>query len=87
VLGVTIRGDGVAHAWVERDRAKAATFQSGDNDEVTLSVPGTAEHIISVSACGSKMPLQLTGTSSWGLTRDGRGKPDLCARGRRSKPR
>ena len=83
LLGKTILspGAGVVHAWVERHRSRAVVFDSGDNDEMTLSIPGTANHVITVGACGSAMPLQLTTSSSWGLTRDRRPKPDLVAPG------
>lgn len=72
---------GVVHAWVERDSSRAVRFNTGDNDEMTLSIPGTAQHVITVAACGSAFPLQLTSSSSWGLTRDRRAKPDLAAPG------
>jgi endonuclease G len=65
----------------ERDSARAVRFLTGDNDAMTLSVPGTAKHVIAVTASGSKLPLTLTPSSSQGLTRDGRPKPDLCAPG------
>lgn len=83
LLGKTILspGAGVVHAWVERHDSRAVAFNTGDNDEMTLSIPGTANHVITVAACGSAMPLQLTSSSSWGLTRDRRPKPDLVAPG------
>ncbi len=83
LLGKTILspGAGVVHAWVERHQSRAVAFNSGDNDEMTLSIPGTANHVITVAACGSAMPLMLTSSSSWGLTRDHRPKPDLVAPG------
>ena len=83
LLGKTILspGAGVVHAWGERQRGRAVAVNSGDNDEMTLSIPGTANHVITVAACGSAMPLMLTGSSSWGLTRDRRPKPDLVAPG------
>ena len=49
---------------------------------MTLSIPGTARTVITVAACWSATPLQLTDSSSWGLTRDRRPKPDLCAPGK-----
>jgi endonuclease G len=82
VTGVAVGGGSQQiHAWVERDIARAVRFQTGDNNAMTLSVPGTARHVISVSASGSRLPLELTPSSSQGLTRDGRAKPDLCAPG------
>ena len=83
MLGKTVLGlgAGVVHAWVERHRSRAITFNTGNTDEMTLSIPGTASYVITVAACGSALPLQLTNSSSWGLTRDGRPKPDLAAPG------
>ncbi|MEM6898512.1 MAG: S8 family serine peptidase [Pseudomonadota bacterium] len=49
--------------------------------EGTLSVPGTADYVVSVGACSSEEDLSLAPFSSRGPTRDGRLKPDLCAPG------
>lgn len=80
LLGLDVDGSGVVHAWVERDRSRAVTFERGD-DDMTLSIPGTAEHVIAVAACESSLPVRLTESSSFGLTRDGRPKPEICAPG------
>ena len=66
--------------WVERDRSRAVTFRD-QNNELTLSIPGTAQHVITVGACGSSLPIKLTPSSSYGRTRDDRPKPDICAPG------
>lgn len=79
--GLATPGGGKVHAWVERDPHRAIAFASGDNDEMTLSIPGTADTVITVAACEPRLPLRLTDSSSWGLTRDSRAKPDLCAPG------
>lgn len=68
-------------AWVERDRNRAVRFVTGDNDAMTLSIPGTARTVITVGSCGAKDPTEVSPFSSWGRTRDGRPKPDLCAPG------
>ena len=82
ITGLCVGGGSLSiHAWVERDNARAVRFQTGDNNAMTISVPGTAEHIITVSASGSSLPLTLTESSSRGLTRDLRAKPDICAPG------
>ena len=81
MVGSQIRDSGVVHAWVERNAARAVEFRTGDNDEMTLSIPGTAEHVISVAACATEEPIRLTDSSSWGLTRDERPKPELAAPG------
>ena len=80
--GLSIPGGGEVHAWVERDNVRGIAFGTGDNDEMTLSIPGTALTVITVAACESADPLRLTDSSSWGLTRDRRSKPDLCAPGK-----
>lgn len=74
-------GAGVVHAWVERDDRRPVSFNTGNTDEMTLSIPGTANHVITVAACESALPLRLTNSSSWGLTRDNRDKPDIAAPG------
>jgi subtilisin family serine protease len=74
-------GNKTIHAWVERDRSRAVTFRTGDSNAMTISVPGTAKHVITVAACESAMPIQIPDFSSKGLTRDGRPKPELSAPG------
>ena len=82
VRGNAVRGgDQTIHAWVERDRSRAVRFGTGDSNAMTISIPGTAKHVITVSACRSGIPLRLTESSSRGLTRDLRAKPDICAPG------
>ena len=83
VIGQAVRSpDGRVDAWVERDASRAVRFTSGDNDAVILSIPGTADTVITVAACHASDPLQLTSSSSFGPTRTGKPKPDLCAPGR-----
>jgi endonuclease G len=73
--------DAWVDAWVERDESRAVRFDNSDNT-MTLSIPGTARTVITVGACNaSPAQVRLTDSSSWGLTRDGRPKPDLCAPG------
>ncbi len=74
-------GDGFVDAWVERDRARAVTFVP-DDPKMTLSIPGTAHTVIAVGASDSTIPFSLTDTSSFGLTRDNRAKPDIVAPGK-----
>lgn len=66
--------------WVERDDRRGVEFLNSD-DTMCLSIPGTARTVITVAACHKDAPLRLTKSSSFGLTRDGRAKPDLCAPG------
>jgi subtilisin family serine protease len=74
--------NGRVDAWVERDdKARAVTFTSGDNDEMTLSIPGTANSVITVAACEPAVPVRLTANSSFGPTRKSSPKPELTAPG------
>lgn len=82
VTGVSVFSSGRVDAWVERDdKARAVKFTSGDNDEMTLSIPGTADTVITVAACLSFLPTRLTTNSSFGPTRKGNTKPELAAPG------
>ena len=71
---------GHVNIWVEHTRSRTLCFDV-EEEEMTLSVPGTAKTVICVAACNSESPLRLNRSSSWGLTRDGRRKPDLSAPG------
>jgi endonuclease G len=71
----------MVHAWVERHASPSVAFVTGDSNAMTISIPGTAEHVITVAACSATIPLRVPQFSSQGLTRDGRPKPDLCAPG------
>ena len=83
ILGTAVRSrDPMVHLWVERTRGRDIEFSDSD-EEMTLSIPGTANTIITVGACHSADPLELTVSSSFGRTRDGRPKPDICAPGAR----
>jgi endonuclease G len=81
ILSENVKGPGEIHAWLERNRKRPTAFLNHLDEEVTLSIPGTADHVISVSSVASAMPLRLSAFSSYGPTRDGRNKPDLAAPG------
>ncbi len=83
VIGNSVfSADGRVDAWVERDdKARAVSFTSGDNDEMTLSIPGTANSVITVAACEPSTPVKLTTNSSFGPTRKSSPKPELTAPG------
>jgi len=74
---------GCVHAWVERSPQGnyPVRFITGDTDGYTISIPGTAKHVITVAACKLRMPAQLTETSSFGPTRTRDQKPDITAPG------
>lgn len=81
IEGVSLQsGEGWVNAWVERDSARAVRFVPADPN-MTLSIPGTAKTVIAVGASDSRIPFSLTSSSSFGLTRDNRAKPDIVAPG------
>ncbi|MEM7360081.1 MAG: S8 family serine peptidase [Pseudomonadota bacterium] len=85
VTGIKIRSrHGNVDLWVERTRSTNIRFHSS-NDSRTLSIPGTADTVITVAASDANTPFLLTNSSSYGLTRDGRAKPDIVAPGYRIK--
>ncbi|GEM_PF-837994 len=81
ITGTAI-GSGEANVdmWVERNDDRPLRFVIED-PRLTLSIPGTANTVITVGACNSALPLELLPASSYGGTWDGRPKPDICAPG------
>jgi subtilisin family serine protease len=73
--------EGTVDAWFERLDSRPTDFLNHQTNEITLSVPGTAESVITVAAVNSALPLVVHPRSSYGLTRDNRKKPELCAPG------
>src|SRR3954468_12995942 len=80
IVSVAVRDRGVIHAWIERSghRVEFVNFASY---EMTLSIPGTATHVITVGAVDAADPIFAGDFSSFGPTRDGREKPDVSAPG------
>lgn len=76
-----VQASGEIHAWVERDNTRALSFLNHISEEVTVSVPGTSFHTITVGSVSKVIPFRLAEYSSFGPTRDGRKKPDLSAPG------
>ena len=69
------------HIWVERSGARAVQFINASEDH-TLSVPGTAEEIITVGATDLRAPFPgVIDASSYGPTRRNAAKPELSAPG------
>ncbi|QEH36107.1 Subtilisin BPN' precursor [Aquisphaera giovannonii] len=77
----TVYSAGQLDAWVERDDSRAIAFTSHLNEEMTLSIPGSARCVIAVGAVNSVLPSTNTRSSSYGRTRDLREKPDVVAPG------
>lgn len=71
---------GVVDVWVERSQSRAIRFKTHD-ERMTLSVPGTAKTVITVGATDTQKPWRLNPSSSYGPTRSGHLKPDICAPG------
>ena len=71
---------GTVDIWVERSKSRAVRFQIHDV-RMTLSVPGTAKTVITVGATNIGTPWRLNESSSYGPTRNGHQKPDICAPG------
>ncbi|MDT7827761.1 S8 family serine peptidase [Pricia sp. S334] len=79
----TTATDAAIHAYIERDQlAKFTTFET---DEGTISIPGTAERVITVGnyIIKGKDSGKLKASSSQGPTADGRMKPEISAPGTR----
>lgn len=71
------------HAWIEKTCACPATFEEHRDVNMTISIPGTAESVITVGAVEilNQNKRRVGKFSSYGPTRDGRVKPDLVAPG------
>jgi len=73
---------GEINGWIERNNNLDACFDNHFEEEMTISVPGTAETVITVGSIkkeGGK-PF-LSEFSAYGPTRNGNEKPDLVAPG------
>lgn len=76
--------EGRVDFWIERTNSRAISFEQGADDSMTLSVPGTAKHVIAVAACSPEgPPIRLTSSSSYGPTRRNGKKPEITAPGDR----
>ena len=76
-----VRSSGRFDAWVERINSRPIAFIGHQDEEMTLSIPATARTVIAVGAVQTTRPFRLFVASSYGPTRDRRGKPDVCAPG------
>jgi len=78
--GVAPKG-GEIHAWIERNRGTPTSFTNHGDEEMTLSIPGTAANVITVGAVDARIPVRVGTFSSYGPTRDKREQPMVCAPG------
>lgn len=73
------------HCWIDADSAdkRAPKFRSHVSKACTISIPGTAENVITVAGYATEgwTSGQLADFSGRGPTRDGRTKPDIAAPG------
>lgn len=77
----TVPEGGEIHCWIERSQGVPSSFVNHADEEMTLSIPGTASSVIAVGAVDASRPLQVGAFSSYGPTRDGQKKPIVCAPG------
>jgi endonuclease G len=81
VQAVNVPAKGEIHAWIERGAQAATQFLNHDDEEMTLTIPGTSRSVITVGAIDADTPIVVGDFSSFGPTRDGREKPDVSAPG------
>jgi endonuclease G len=81
IHGVKIREGGEVHCWIERTQGEPSSFLNHGDEEMTLSIPGTAQSVIAVGAVDACNPIKVGAFSSYGPTRDGQKKPLVCAPG------
>lgn len=81
IEGRTVMSPGVVDAWIERDDRRPIRFVNHLENEVTLSIPGTARTVVAVACVASGTPIVSSTFSSMGPSRDARCKPDVSAPG------
>jgi len=81
ITGRQIKSGGEIHGWMERNNSRPIRFTNYQDDDVTLSIPGTAKTVISVGSVDTSLNSRVATYSSYGPTRDNRDKPDLAAPG------
>ena len=69
------------HAWLEQMPDRHVFFQDFIDEHFTVTIPGTAEHVISVGAIAPAELMTPYEDSSWGPTRKGLERPDIVAPG------
>ena len=81
IAGLEVPKNEPVHAWVEWMPNRDVFFQDYINDEVTVTIPGTAKHVISVGAIEVSDFMKSFERSSWGPSRKGLEKPEIVAPG------
>ncbi len=77
----SVTSAGWVDAWIERHNRMPLRFSTHVSQDGTLSIPGTANAVITVAALDRQMNGQVMSFSSRGTTRDGRQRPDIGAPG------
>lgn len=77
----TVTEGGEIHCWIERSQGVPSSFLNHADQEMTLSIPGTASSVIAVGAVDASTPIHVGAFSSYGPTRDGQKKPIVSAPG------
>jgi endonuclease G len=81
IRSAAVQEGGVIHCWIERSQGVPSSFLNHGDEEMTLSIPGTASSVIAVGAVKASKPIHVGPFSSYGPTRDGQKKPVVCAPG------
>jgi subtilisin family serine protease len=81
ITGVLVPQREPLHAWIEQIANRNVFFQDYLDDRYTVTIPGTANHVISVGAVAVSQLMTPYERSSWGPTRKGVEKPELVAPG------
>lgn len=69
------------HCWIERSQGLPTIFKSHADENMTLTIPGTAQYVITVGAVDACRPLVVGDSSSYGPTRVKHFQPLVCAPG------
>ena len=79
--GMRIRSEGYVDGWIERPKGNTISFLTHRSEEGSLTIPGTANSMITVAAMDRLQQGMVMDYSSRGGTRDGRPRPDVGAPG------
>jgi subtilisin family serine protease len=81
IVAASVAADSTVHAWLGRGGGTPSEFVNFQNENTTLTIPGTSDSVIAVAAVDAVPPYFLGHFSSRGPTRDGRRKPEVAAPG------
>ena len=81
ISAVIVRGRQPIHAWLDQPTNRQLSFRDHLDEEVTITIPGTAPSVITVGAVGVSHVMRPFPEGSIGPDRKGAEKPDLVAPG------